>query len=162
MNGPLEPKHPTLSSCSKQMCTQIVDCKVLELEAEIRTEREKRIRESHVRLESTIQLRIENETMTMRRDLEAEIRKNHDDLTSEIRNTLKAQLSFLTEQVQHNSKSIADIRTTLSDNRENTKEDMAELKQSIHECTQIANTNTTSCNSLDRNIRQCMDALNSE
>jgi len=162
MNGLLEPKHPTLLSCSKQMCTQIVDCKLLELGAKIRTEREERIRESHKNLEATIQLRIENETMTMRRDLETEIRKNHNDLTSEIRQTLKARLEFITAQVERNSKAIVDIRTMLSTNRDNTKEYVADLKQDLHECRQIANTNATSCNSLDRNIRQCMEALNSE
>jgi len=162
MDGLVVPKHPTLTACTKQTCQQIVDCKALELKSLITTEREKRIRESHDRLESTIQLRIQNETMSMQKSLEAEIRKNHDDLLLEMRNTLNARLTFLTEQIERNTKSIGELRSLLSDYREDTKEDITALKQSIRDCDQKANKNLAACRSLDANIKQCINAINSE
>ena len=118
MNGPIIPKHPTLTGCSKQQAEQIMECKILELKSTITTDREKRIRESHTNLEQSIRLRIENETMQMQKNLESEIRKNRDDLTKEIRDTLDARLNFLTDQIKNNQKAIEDIRSMLHNNKE--------------------------------------------
>jgi len=109
-----KPQHPRIESCSKQECLTMVDVACVKLAAQMTTKYDEKLRDRTKDTMGRVELMISNSFLKVKDELHREIREMEETMHAEIRKILDERLTFLTEKLQTNGRTLNELQTKLA------------------------------------------------
>lgn len=162
-----KPQHPTYDACSRQDCQTMVDVASVKTIGLITNKFEDKLRDAVREQNSNTELKLKNAVLTVKDELHQELRQLTDNTHVEIRKVLDERLTFMSTQLERNSKAIdelqADVAKIKSESRnqvEKDEKDLRSVQDKLRLVVEESATTKTNLEHLTANVRKLFDEFN--